>query len=64
MVRPFRWLARIKRNDFIDVVYTAIAHAARLGHAGLSRMQDGRVRRYAAWMTAGSVATLAIVVLA
>jgi hypothetical protein len=30
----------------------------------MSRAQDGRVRRYVGWLAAGSVATVAIAVLA
>ena len=64
VVRPFAWLARINRNDFIDAVYGAFAYLARVGHVEMSRAQDGRVRRYAGWIAAGSVATLAVAVLA
>ena len=41
-----------------------IVEIVKLGHAGMSRSQDGRVRRYAGWLAAGSVATLAIAVFA
>jgi NADH-quinone oxidoreductase subunit L len=64
LVRPFVWLARINRADFVDALYGVIAAAARAGYAGMSRVQDGRVRRYAGWLAAGSVASIAIAVLA
>lgn len=63
LVRPFVWCTRINRRDFIDAIYTFVADVARFAHAGMSRTQDGRVRRYAGWLAAGSVATLAIAVL-
>jgi NADH-quinone oxidoreductase subunit L len=64
IVRPFVGFAHANRSDFFDAVYEFIADAVKLGHAGMSRSQDGRVRRYAGWLAAGSVATLAIAVFA
>ncbi len=64
LVRPFVRLAHVNRGDFVDSIYTAITDAARAGYAGMSRLQDGRVRRYAALLAAGSVASIAIAVLA
>ena len=63
-VRPFVWIARFNRSDFFDAVYEAIADVTRAAHAGMSRLQDGRVRRYAGFLAAGSVVFVAIAVLA
>jgi NADH-quinone oxidoreductase subunit L len=63
-VRPFVWFARTNRSDFIDHIYAALAALTRGGYAAMSRAQDGRVRRYVGWLAAGSVATVAIAVLA
>ncbi|MPZ43642.1 MAG: NADH-quinone oxidoreductase subunit L [Betaproteobacteria bacterium] len=64
IVRPFVWIARANRSDFFDAIYEAIADGAQRAHVGMSRTQNGRVRRYAGWLAAGSVATLAIAVFA
>jgi NADH-quinone oxidoreductase subunit L len=64
VVRPFVGFARANRSDFFDAVYELIADVVQLGHAGMSRSQDGRVRRYAGWLAAGSVAALAMAVFA
>jgi NADH-quinone oxidoreductase subunit L len=64
IVRPFVRSAHANRSDFFDAVYELVADVVQLGHAAMSRSQNGRVRRYAGWLAAGSVATLAIAVLA
>src|SRR5690606_29093155 len=64
IVRPFVGFARANRSDFFDAIYELIADVVQLGHAGMSRSQDGRVRRYTGWLAVGSVATLAIAVFA
>jgi NADH-quinone oxidoreductase subunit L len=64
IVKPFVRSAHANRSDFFDAVYELIADVAQLGHAAMSRSQNGRVRRYAGWLAAGSVATLAIAVFA
>jgi NADH-quinone oxidoreductase subunit L len=64
LVKPFVRVARANRSDFFDAVYELIADVVQFSHAGMSRSQNGRVRRYAGWLAAGSVATLAIAVFA
>ena len=64
IVQPFVRIARANRSDFFDAVYELVADVVQLGHAGMSRSQNGRVRRYAGWLAAGSVATLAVAVFA
>jgi NADH-quinone oxidoreductase subunit L len=60
-VRPFVWLAHIDRNDFIDGFYQGVARASELGWRALRATETGRVRWYAAWITAGTVIFVAIV---
>jgi len=60
LVRPFVWLARVNRNDFIDAFYRGLTGLARSGHIALSRSESGRMRWYAGWIAAGSLAALAV----
>ena len=62
--RPFLWLAALNRADVVDAAYTALAAASRLLHGALSRTENGRLRWYAGWIAAGSLAALAVVVFA
>jgi NADH-quinone oxidoreductase subunit L len=62
LVRPFMALVHGLRNDPVDLGVTVInATALRLHHA-LRRSQVGQIRRYAGWLMAGSIATIAILV--
>jgi len=61
-VRPLMWLARINRNDIIDLPYLGIAEIGRESHAVLSRTQTGRVRWYVTVMVIGAIITLTLVV--
>ena len=60
---PVFWLVRLNRDDFIDAIGNGVAAAARRGNAALSLSQTGRVRWYAGWIAAGSIAALTIAVL-
>jgi NADH-quinone oxidoreductase subunit L len=60
LVRPFLWITRINRNDFIDAIYGGVTALAQAGHAVLSRSETGRMRWYAGWIAAGSLAALAV----
>ncbi|HEX4025719.1 MAG TPA: NADH-quinone oxidoreductase subunit L [Steroidobacteraceae bacterium] len=64
LVRPFLWLARINRADGVDAFYGLIAAASRLFNRLLSRTESGRLRRYAGWIAAGSLAAIAIAMFA
>jgi len=61
-VRPFIWIARINREDFIDYFYRAIAWLNALLHHGFSLTQTGRVRWYVAGLTAGAIILIALLV--
>jgi NADH-quinone oxidoreductase subunit L len=60
-VRPFVWMANINRSDFVDALYTEVGRLAELSYRGLSYLQTGRVRWYAAGMAVGSVLLLSMV---
>src|SRR5579864_6854151 len=64
LVRPFLWIARIDQDDVIDSFYTGLAVLSRAAYRQLSESETGRVRRYAAGITAGSIVLTAILVFA
>ena len=61
LVRPYQWIARINKDDFLDLIYTATAWLARAFHKALSATQTGLLRRYAAAVAIGAIIALAIV---
>jgi NADH-quinone oxidoreductase subunit L len=62
-VQPFLWLARVAKDDVIDLIYHGIALVNRVLHEFLSSTQTGNVRGYAAGIAIGAVITIAIAVL-
>ncbi|MEW6348298.1 MAG: NADH-quinone oxidoreductase subunit L [Thermodesulfobacteriota bacterium] len=62
VVRPFMWVARVNRNDFVDSLYAAIAVLTDTLHHCLSETQTGRVRQYAFGIAAGAALALWMVV--
>ena len=64
LVRPFLWIARIDQGDVIDRFYSGLASLSRATYRQLSETETGRVRRYAAGITAGSIVLIAILVFA
>jgi NADH-quinone oxidoreductase subunit L len=63
LVRPYEWIARINKNDFVDLIYAGTAWVTRAFHEALSATQTGLLRRYAMGITIGAVIALAIVML-
>ncbi len=61
LVRPLTWAAHFDRNDFIDGFYQGIASLTEIAWSALRATETGRVRWYAAWITAGTVIFVAIV---
>jgi NADH-quinone oxidoreductase subunit L len=59
-VRPLEWLARIDKQDFIDSFYDAIQFVTQWSWRVLRRTENGRLRWYAAGVTAGTVIFIAI----
>jgi len=64
LVRPFLWVARNDQSDFIDSFYSGMALLSRTAYRQLSASETGRIRRYAAGITAGSIVLIAILVFA
>lgn len=62
-VRPLAWLARINKDDVVDLPYLGLAEVSRGFHILLSRTQTGRLRWYAASMVIGAIVILAVAVL-
>ena len=62
-VRPFVWIARVSKRDFIDVIYGGMAASIRLLYGLLSSTETGRVRLYAGGIAAGAIVLIAVVVL-
>ncbi|MBI5057100.1 MAG: NADH-quinone oxidoreductase subunit L [Nitrospirae bacterium] len=60
-VRPFVWMARINKDDFIDLFYLGIAWVSRGLHRSLVLTQTGKVRLYAMGIVIGVMITLAMV---
>jgi NADH-quinone oxidoreductase subunit L len=62
-VRPAVWLAESDKNDFIDKFYSALADITGFFNGLLSKMQNGKLRRYAVVLTAGIVVLLVIMLI-
>jgi NADH-quinone oxidoreductase subunit L len=61
-VLPFLWCVRVLRGDPVDAAFNALGAMAAALHGRLRGAQDGRLRRYAGWMMAGSLATILLAV--
>ena len=59
-VRPFISIAKLNKNDVVDLLYLGIAWLSREFHHIARTSQTGRVRWYASSMTLGAVFILAI----
>lgn len=59
-VRPFEWLALIDKHDFIEFFYDAVQFVTEWSWRVLRRTENGRLRWYAAGVTAGTVIFVAI----
>ncbi len=63
-VRPYVGLAILLRHDPVDQISVWTAKSAIALHRRLRATQTGNLRRYAGWMMAGAVATIAMVLFA
>ncbi len=64
LVRPYLALVAALRHDPVDIVSSWLEQGAAGAHRRLRATQTGQLRRYAAWMMAGAVATIAAVLFA
>jgi NADH-quinone oxidoreductase subunit L len=62
LVRPFLYLTRINKNDFIDAFYRGITRLTQYCHQGLSQTQTGKVRWYTGGVAAGTAILIAMAV--
>jgi NADH-quinone oxidoreductase subunit L len=62
LVRPLAWLARVNKNDAVDLPFRALAGAVGGANAVLVKTQTGRLRWYAAAVALGAVIVLAVAV--
>jgi NADH-quinone oxidoreductase subunit L len=63
-VRPFLATVNALRHDPVDQAFGVLERLAVALHRNLRRAQDGKLRRYAGWMMAGSLATFLFLVFA
>jgi NADH-quinone oxidoreductase subunit L len=61
IVKPFVAVARINKNDIVDLIFTGTAALSRTLHGWLAETESGRIRWYAANMAAGVVVFLLFV---
>ncbi|MCX5758194.1 MAG: NADH-quinone oxidoreductase subunit L [Candidatus Hydrogenedentes bacterium] len=61
-VRPFRWFARVNRNDFVDGFWTLVVYAAVGGHRAMAKTETGKLRWYMAAIALGAADTTALVI--
>jgi NADH-quinone oxidoreductase subunit L len=62
LVRPYVWLARIDRDDVVDLFFDGTAWVNRMGYRALSFSQTGHIRWYAAGMAIGAAVFIGMVV--
>jgi NADH-quinone oxidoreductase subunit L len=60
VVRPFKAIAKLNKNDAVDGIYVAIALLSRVGYGRVSASQTGRIRWYASSVALGAVVIIAI----
>jgi NADH-quinone oxidoreductase subunit L len=60
LVRPFKTITKLNKNDVVDGLYQVIAWLSRRLHHMVSASQNGRVRWYASSLALGTVAIIAI----
>jgi len=63
VVRPFVFLARLNRNDFLDLFYGSLAEFCRNLHLVLSLTQTGKLRWYAMVVVVGAIVFIGAVIL-
>jgi NADH-quinone oxidoreductase subunit L len=60
-VKPAVWFSEVDRNDFIDAVYTSLARVTGYFNGLISRTQNGKLRWYVLFLTAGIVVLLIVI---
>jgi NADH-quinone oxidoreductase subunit L len=62
LIRPYVWLARINKDDVVDLFFDGAAWLNRMGYRALSFSQSGYIRWYAAGMAIGAAVFIGMVV--
>jgi NADH-quinone oxidoreductase subunit L len=62
ILRPYQWIARVNRDDWIDRFFVGIAELNIMLHRALSWTQSGKIRWYALGIGLGAVMTIAMAV--
>jgi NADH-quinone oxidoreductase subunit L len=62
LVNPYVWLARVNRNDAIDLIYRGIGLLTELAWRGLIVTENGRVRSYALGIALGAAIVIGLAV--
>jgi len=60
IVRPYKWIAAINKDDAVDFAYNGTATLAQFLHRSIGTTQTGQLRWYAATMATGLVLVIAI----
>jgi NADH-quinone oxidoreductase subunit L len=60
LIKPFKAIANLNKNDAVDSVYIGIAWFSQGLHRKLSMSQTGRIHWYASSMVLGTVLIIAI----
>jgi NADH-quinone oxidoreductase subunit L len=61
LVRPVVWLSEIDRKDVVDRIYTFIARVTEYLNSFITITQNGKLRWYVLFLTAGVVVLLVII---
>ncbi|WP_456442650.1 NADH-quinone oxidoreductase subunit L [Caldithrix abyssi] len=62
-IRPYVWIARINKRDFIDLIYVFLPWISRQFHYLFKLTQTGKVRRYIVGIALGVLVSITIVVI-
>jgi NADH-quinone oxidoreductase subunit L len=62
LVKPYKFLADIDRDDIVDDFFEGLSEVVTLGHRVMSVTQTGRMRTYAAGLAVGAIVVMAMVV--
>jgi len=61
-IQPYVWFSQINRHDFIDLFYTSLALLTAQTNRALRASENGRMRWYAAGLTAGAILMIVLLV--
>ncbi len=62
-IRPYVWMARVNKRDFIDLFFVFLPWLARQFHYVFKATQSGKMRRYIVGIALGALVSITIVVI-